>query len=148
MKSKFFLNFFTLQILSIVVESQNVLFILSEDGSEVTIKEDVSSGSEINYIFETPALTTSSHTFTNRLVSFLWMLTTVKTFSQEFAIVICCMSSSGSCVANDTPSVEIFLNFVLRVLNWTDLETLIFEDTCFSVLKDLATEIDFLYLIR
>ena len=56
-------------------------------------------------------------------------------------------SSGSSCDPTDTTSVEIFLNFVLRVLNWTDLETLIFEDTCFTVLKDLATEIDFLYLI-
>ena len=87
------------------------------------------TNNEINYIFEVEALSSTSHLFTNR---------------QTFAIILCCVT----CTNNDDTVVTSYLNFVLDTMNWTDLETIVFDETCFSVLKNMNTNLRYLYLPR
>ena len=87
------------------------------------------TNNEINYIFEVDALSSTTHLFTNQ---------------QTFAIILCCVT----CTNNDNGIVTSYLNFVLDTMNWTDLETIVFDETCFSVLKNMSTNLRYLYLTR
>ena len=115
-----------LLLVVVVVTAQNALFILSDDMNEVTIREDDNTSNEVNYVFETAALSSTTHLFANQ---------------QIMATVLCCRA----CQNNDDDTIAVYLNFVIKTLDWTDVETILFDETCIAVLKEMDTDQTYLY---
>ena len=115
-----------LLLVVVVVTSQNAWFILSDDMNEVTIREDDNTSNEVNYVFDAPALSSTTHLFANQ---------------QIVATVLCCIE----CQNNDDDTIAVYLNFVIKTLDWTDVETILFDETCIAVLKEMDTNQTYLH---
>ena len=72
-------------------------------------------------MFNVAALSSTTHLFASR---------------QVFTTVLCCIT----CQSNDDETIATYLNFVLKTLDWTDVETIVFDETCLAVLKDMETD--------